>query len=880
MIKETYTLPKSKENKILKQFTKTEKEKDVEKAVEKAAIDMIETYFGNHPSYGNVDVSYPFKTDGIIAVDGGLFGESANFLIEAKKDKSFSDNKKDVYEVVSQIISYLHEIKDKEPTKYPNVSIGVDNNEIFMIPIIALEKYVNGDYRWDLPASQMHKDTQLMDDLAEDKNIRPVVTNIDENFRPSEFCMHLLNMALEAEYVKIKIGKSSLSDAFTDFRTMTYGTNDPYVIQQENRQQIELFCRTLFGDEEVYAHPKKKNVMIIDGVEYENIDTEGYEVFSSRYDANGYSLKEYKTITSMADTLIAEANRRFKGDYYTPPVWVNKAHSVISNALGDDWKNKYTVCDPAAGTKNLTRDYKFSDLYSSTLYGGELMSTQHFNKDNVSFQYDFLNDDMCLHDGTYTVEDLKNMTDEQLDEVLKMDLSLVKKMMNKEPIIFFGNPPYGQATTSQASENTHKSGVGDTGVGRLMNNLGWGKKELYTQFYYRVQLLKEFFEYNEDDEFHIFFFSKVFLSSANFGKFIDHFTKDFSFRDGFMINGGEFNGTSTAWGLIFSHWSTDGDKNQKEFPFEVLKSNPDGSIEEITKWVSRRGNKNNDIQQWLRNAVITDKKDDSLPRTKNGWEEPDTKNTYKEPVIDQIGCILSKSANVQSAEKYVALLSLTYEGAGAYAVTKDNFERASISFSIRRSVQEYFKRNKQLWIHDKDTFTAPSDDLVTDEFTADCVVYSLFDTQSNQTSLRNYQYKDQEYRVENEFFPFSMKFIEDLAIKHKNMDIQSDITGEHERFVYTWLQEHEDDLSIEAKALLEKAKELYEITFAYRDDYAKNAPRYQTNSWDAGYAQIAKLSFGNERINDEFLDFKKEFYNLRTALGEKIAQAAFNDGVI
>ena len=413
-----------------------------------------------------------------------------------------------------------------------------------------------------------------------------------------------------------------------------------------------------------------------------------------------------------------------------------------------------------------------------------------------------------------------------------------------------------------------------------MNNLGWGKKELYTQFYYRVQLLKEFFEYNEDDEFHIFFFSKVFLSSANFGKFIDHFTKDFSFRDGFMINGGEFNGTSTAWGLIFSHWSTDGDKNQKEFPFEVLKSNPDRSIEEITKWVSRKGNKNNDIQQWLRNAVITDKKDDSLPRTKNGWEEPDTKNTYKEPVIDQIGCILSKSANVQSAEKYVALLSLTYEGAGAYAVTKDNFERASISFSIRRSVQEYFKRNKQLWIHDKDIFTAPSDDLVTDEFTADCVVYSLFDTQSNQTSLRNYQYKDQEYRVENEFFPFNMKFIEDLAIKYKNMDIQSDITGEHERFVYTWLQEHEDDLSIEAKALLEKAKELYEITFAYRDDYAKNAPRYQTNSWDAGYAQIAKLAFGNERINDEFLNFKKEFYNLRTALGEKIAQAAFNDGVI
>ena len=60
-----------------------------------------------------------------------------------------------------------------------------------------------------------------------------------------------------------------------------------------------------------------------------------------------------------------------------------------------------------------------------------------------------------------------------------------------------------------------------------------------------------------------------------------------------------------------------------------------------------------------------------------------------------------------------------------------------------------------------------------------------------------------------------------------------------------------------SRTFLEKAKELYEITFAYRDEYAKNAPGYQTNSWDAGYAQIAKLAFGNERINDEFLDFKK-----------------------
>lgn len=272
-------------------------------------------------------------------------------------------------------------------------------------------------------------------------------------------------------------------------------------------------------------------------------------------------------------------------------------------------------------------------------------------------------------------------------------------------------------------------------------------------------------------------------------------------------------------------------------------------------------------------------KEGNAPASKNGFDTPTTKvwgNVYK----GWFGYFLNVSSNVQGSEKDTALFSMNFSKGYGCDVTRNNFERVSISFSIRRAVQEYFKNEKKLWIRDKDTFTAPSDALLTDEFIADCVVYSLFDTQSNQTSLRQYEYNGKKYRVENEFFPFSMKFIEDLAIKHSNTDIQSDLTGEHERFVYSWLQEHEDSLSVEAKALLEKAKELFEITFEYRNEYAQDAPRYQTNSWDAGYAQIAKLAFGNERINDEFLDFKQGFYNLRTALGDKIALAAFNDGVI
>lgn len=482
MITTAHTLSKTKQNQLLKQFKNARNNDDVEKAVERAVIDMLEVFFHSHPEYQSVTTSYPFNTDGILEISSGLFGQPLTILVETKRDKQFTGNRKDILEVCAQVISYLRQIKTHDPHKYPNVIVIADNNEIFLIPTALLDPYTEKDYDWSLPASEMRKDTTLIADLAEDKNIRPFVHDITENFDISDFCSHLITLAHEAGPTKIKIGKTSLSDAFENFRKLVFGTNDPNVIQSENRRQIEIFSRTLLGDEDVYAHPKKKNVLLVDGIELENIDTEGYELFATRYDANHYSFDEYKKITQMSDTLIAEANRRFRGDYYTPKVWVDEAHRIISEQLGEDWKDEYIVWDPAAGTKNLTRDYKFSNLFSSTLYEGELMATNKFNKDNVSFQYDFLNDDMCLHDGTITLENLKSMTDEQIETTLKMPLELVKKLLNKEKIVFFTNPPYGQAGSGQGKE--HKIGATNTRIGKSMKNqkLNRASSELYTQF--------------------------------------------------------------------------------------------------------------------------------------------------------------------------------------------------------------------------------------------------------------------------------------------------------------------------------------------------------------------------------------------------------------
>lgn len=78
-------------------------------------------------------------------------------------------------------------------------------------------------------------------------------------------------------------------------------------------------------------------------------------------------MSEKNVDASRYDETIEERKRREEGAYYTPKPWVDHTHKHIANALGDDWREKYVVVDPAAGTQNLTRDYEFRELYSMTL---------------------------------------------------------------------------------------------------------------------------------------------------------------------------------------------------------------------------------------------------------------------------------------------------------------------------------------------------------------------------------------------------------------------------------------------------------------------------------------------------------------------------------
>lgn len=278
-----------------------------------------------------------------------------------------------------------------------------------------------------------------------------------------------------------------------------------------------------------------------------------------------------------SDAGIEEQDRRRRGAYYTPKLWVDHAHKLITNTLGDDWREKYVVVDPACGTKNLTRDYEFSELYSMTIDQDELDSSSDLNPEGTSFQYDFLNDDVFAMHGQPAPKlsggkseksklaniqraidwinskphpgDIMRMSD---NGELKMDAGLLKALREQKPIVILSNPPYKSSRDGKTGGKS-TTGITKTAMGQMMDGYDMAKQNMYTQFLYRYMLLANDFGYLND--FHLFTFSPVgHFTSPSFEKFRNKFYDTFSFdRDAsFIMHSKEF-GLSGEFPIGFTH---------------------------------------------------------------------------------------------------------------------------------------------------------------------------------------------------------------------------------------------------------------------------------------------------------------------------------------
>ena len=540
---------------------------------------------------------------------------------------------------------------------------------------------------------------------------------------------------------------------------------------------------------------------------------------------------------------LGNKSKMAKGQFYTPTLFVDYAHQMISNAFGEDWKEKYVVWDNCSGTKNLTRDYYFNELYSSTLENAELQISERYNKEATSFQFDFLNDDLD-----------------------KLPQGLKDAFEQNKPIIFFLNPPYATSSTFTADKQK-EDGVAESPIAKKMREDGMDLacRNLFAQFLYRIKLIKQEYKLTNC---HIALFCKPsFINSPSYNKFRGEFFKHFAFDGGVFFKASEFADVSDKWGIIFDILSCGETKNTNEFEHTLI-YNEDGEIVEKGKKILYNCDGMTDTSKWVREVKISKNKVD-MPIMKSGvaqFENPKNKS-IGQLTDDAIGCYYHIASDVYNSATYVALFTANCSHpSGKWSITPTNFDRVVSTFASRKLIAE-------TWETSADVFIAPNtENEKWQEFVNDSIVYSLFTGHSQQSSLRNIEYKGKQWDIKNEFFFMSREEMMSLANENNNDECYNDANVSSERYVYTKLQGIE--LSKEAQAVLDKARELVRKTFAYRNLFNEEHPEYQILNWDCGWYQIKGM------LKEYMPNDLKDFNELFKALADKMRPMVYELGFL
>ena len=795
----------------------------IEKDVENVYTQGINLYFPN------VQVEHPFACDGFIDTKNNK-GKILKLIIEYKFEEDFS-SKTVRAKVITQVLYYMKRF-EQNGLILPNVVMVGDANECFVFHTNDIISYLDEDLDWSIAPSKAHEhNADLIYKLASDENINPFIFVIDENFSFKSVIDKIYDLSNNIQRY-VHVTEHNIATIFEYFTNRVI--NDKKKISANDI--VAVFMGVITKNTEYYKHPIKKNILVTPQGEIK-INSDGFDSFFSYFNRN-YTPQEKMRFSEISDRLIEDTNRRNKGEFYTPTLFVDYAHDMISKEFGEDWKEKYVVWDNCSGTKNLTRDYYFKDLYCSTLEQAELDISKQYNKEATSFQFDFLND--------------------SLDKLPK---GLLEAFEQNKPIIFFMNPPYGSAN-NMGTSGTSKSGIAKTFVNQQMLNdkIGASAQNLYAQFIYRIMMIKR--EYNLTNCHIAMFTPTLYLSGGSWKGFRKEFFKDFAYTDGCTFKASHFADVADNWGIAFSVWLNGKTFVTDYFKHELIDTNGEGVVRIGEKIVYNTDNTIS-VNDWAKESVKKLKTFDA-PQISSGVIIK--QNGRGRISKDALGYIASNSNNVDMNAMVVAMFSGAHSRAHGYVVNKDNFTRCTSLFAARKLVEK-------TWVNSKDEYMKPNTDHEKwQEFENDSIVYSLFNTSSNQSSLRQVEYKGKKWDIKNEFFWMSREEMMLLANENGNDVCYQDANVSTDRYVYNLLQNI--TLSEEAQLVLDKACELVRKTFKYRMMFDEDNENYQINNWDASYYQMKPL--WKEYAKDDFEEFK----SLYKKLGDKMRHMVYELGFL
>ena len=816
----------------LKSFNPYDKIKTcrIEREVEDVYNEGIAFYFSG------TEIKHPFDCDGYISTKVGS-GDLLKMIIEYKYNEDMKQ-KTVIAKILVQVVFYLKRFEDAG-MELPNVVMVGDINECFVMHSNDLLKYLEWDVNWKTaPSDAFRKCPDMVLAIAEDEQINPYVFWIDKDFDFKDVVAKIHHLC---ENVKryVRITEHNIASIFEYFRDRVLLKKDTLTANEA----VSVFIGLITNDEAYYLHPTKKNTLITPNG---NVPVNGSSLLSffNQY-AREYTPQERMNFTAIADRLIEDTTRRRQGAFFTPVKWVDFAHRMIEKELGENWRDEYVVYDCCSGSLNLTRDYRFKELYCSTLDKGELELGLRYNPEATKWQMDFLNDgDECF------------------------DRGLIRAFEQNKPIVFFINPPYGTAGV-MGNTGTSRAGTNNTTIRDEMNTTKFGGSEnLQHQFMYRITKIVQ--KYHLTSAYFALFSKPIWLSGSKQSKFLKNFSSQWECKDAYLFQASHFSDVSDAWGISLTLWKS---YNQAtpitEYNMKLIDILDDGSIDVVGHHTIYNSAFFNKASDWVKPVIA--KKTDTVkyPCFSSGLSVKDCEyNSY--PYL--LGSMLNDANSVQKNAQLVALFS-SGSKAGHCSVVPiftENFTRCTALFTARKLIEGN-------WINDKDEYLAPNEDHPEyKRFESASIVYSLFHNSSNQTSMRQITYKGKLYDIPNEFFWMSRDRMTQLANENNNAFMFNDARTSKERYVYTLLNNPEISslLSPTAKQLLDMATAMIEKTVKYRPLFESDHPNHHIHTWDAGYYQLKDL--WKEYLPEEF----KIFRNLFKSFGNELRPLVYELGFL
>lgn len=772
-------------------------------------------------AFSGLKLEYPFACDGYCEFE--VDGKTHRLLIEYKYDEDMQSNVAKA-KVLAQVLFYLKRF-EKNGRPLPNVCMVADKNECFVMHTNALLKHLDFEnVDWDKAPSGAGGNGDLVLALSEDKDINPFVFDVDAGFDFDVVVQKLKDLASGTVRL-VRVTEHNVDKIFKMF-------SEKIVLDKKYppNDMVALFFNIVTGSDDVYLHPTKKNILVVNGKNV-RVDSSKFNAFCGHFSTT-CSPKEKARLAAISDRLIEDTNRRRKGEFYTPTAFVDYSHNMVTKRFGENWRDEYVVWDCAWGTGNLTRDYKFKELYASTLEQAELDIAKNHNPEATKFQFDFLNDEL-----------------KRVSEGGKVPDSLMDALEQNKKIIFYINPPYKTVSyTNSGSDGIAKNTLVNTMMTK--DNVGRAKQEVYAQFLYRIFAIQNSFGLQNCCI--ALFCNPKFLCGGAFDKFRNKFLNAFKFEDGIFFNASHFGkDVSAAWGITFNIWSTGKTIDKSNFTHSIVDL-VDGDIAIVGSKILYNLD---DDPQYLGKLIQKQKRTvESVVMKYPNPLQLDEANIKTLP--NGIGSIFF------GTNAYCGSTLLYYHGHDII-ITPDNIDDVAVIYAT-------INNHSSSWINEKDEFKVPNKSQPNySQYVNDCLIYLTFGMYD--FSLRQVSYHNKLWDIKNNFFWCNPKDIAEWANECNNDEVYNDANTMPESFVYKKLQTI--TVSAEAQAVLDKANELLKKSMKYRKLFNDEHPEVQILNADAGWYQIKQML--KEYMPDELKEFKIMYNKLAEVMRPRIYEFGF-----